>query len=28
VLGTGLWSVSVHTGCTGSPATCFSAAVS
>ena len=27
VLGTGLWSVSVHTGCTGSPATCFSAAV-
>ena len=24
---TGLWSVSVHTGCTGSPATCFSAAV-
>ena len=28
VLGTGLWSVSVHTGCTGTPATCFSAAVS
>ena len=27
VLGTGLWSVSVHTGCTGSFATCFSAAV-
>ena len=27
VLGTGLWSVSVHTGCTGTPATCFSAAV-
>ena len=27
VLGTGLWAVSVHTGCTGSPATCFSAAV-
>ena len=28
VLGTGLWSVSVHTGCTGSQAKCFSAAVS
>ena len=28
VLATGLWSVSVHTGCTGTPATCFSAAVS
>ena len=27
VLATGLWSVSVHTGCTGTPATCFSAAV-
>ena len=27
VLGTGLWSVSVHTGCTSTPATCFSAAV-
>ena len=27
VLGTGLWSVSVHTGCTLTPATCFSAAV-
>ena len=27
VLASGLWSVSVHTGCTGSPATCFSAAV-
>ena len=27
VLGTGLWAGSVHTGCTGSPATCFSAAV-
>ena len=28
VLASGTWSVSVHTGCTGSPATCFSAAVS
>jgi hypothetical protein len=27
VLASGLWSVSVHTGCTGTPATCFSAAV-
>jgi hypothetical protein len=27
VLASGTWSVSVHTGCTGSPATCFSAAV-
>ena len=28
VLASGTWSVSVHTGCTGTPATCFSAAVS
>ena len=27
VLASGTWSVSVHTGCTGTPATCFSAAV-
>ena len=27
-LASGTWSVSVHTGCTGTPATCFSAAVS
>ena len=28
VLASGTWSVSVHTGCTSTPATCFSAAVS
>jgi hypothetical protein len=28
VLASGTWSVSVHTGSTSSPATCFSAAVS
>ena len=27
VLASGTWSVSVHTGCTSTPATCFSAAV-